>query len=68
MLPAFRSEPFTDFSRPENISAFREALDFVKSQMEQTYPLVIGGQRITADRYFPIHQSIPSGGSTGSLR
>lgn len=53
MLPEFRSEPFTDFSKPENAAAFRAALDQVKAEIGQTYPLVIGGKRINLSQTFP---------------
>ncbi len=53
MLPEFRNEPFTDFSQPENVAAFRAALDQVKAEIGQTYPLVIGGERITLEQTFP---------------
>ena len=47
MLPEFRNEPFTDFSNPENVKRMEEALATVKSQLGQTYPLIIGNERIT---------------------
>src|SRR5689334_16554829 len=50
MLPPFRNEPLTDFSKAENVAAFRAALDKVKSEIGQTYPLVIGGKRITLEK------------------
>jgi 1-pyrroline-5-carboxylate dehydrogenase len=50
MLPPFKNEPLTDFSRPENEDAFRSALDRVTAQIGQTYPLVIGGDRIVTER------------------
>ena len=43
----FKNQPFTDFSRPENRQAQMEALDKVKRELGQTYPLVIGGEKIT---------------------
>ncbi len=52
MLPAFHNEPLTDFTKSENVEAFRAALDRVKADIGQTYPLVIGGQRISADSTF----------------
>ena len=52
MLRPFTNEPLTDFSLPENANAFSAALDLVKSQIGQTYPLVIGGERIEADETF----------------
>lgn len=50
MLPPFKNEPLTDFSRPENEDAFRSALDRVIAQVGQTYPLVLGGERIITER------------------
>jgi 1-pyrroline-5-carboxylate dehydrogenase len=43
----FKNQPFTDFSRPENRQAQMEALEKVKRELGQTYPLVIGGEKIT---------------------
>ena len=43
----FKNQPFTDFSRPENSRAQTEALEKVKRELGQTYPLVIGGEKIT---------------------
>jgi 1-pyrroline-5-carboxylate dehydrogenase len=49
-LPEFRNEPFTDFSKPENAAAMRQALADVKAEFGKTYPLIIGGERITTDK------------------
>ncbi|HEY9501105.1 MAG TPA: aldehyde dehydrogenase family protein, partial [Pyrinomonadaceae bacterium] len=49
MPPQFRNEPFTDFSKEENVRAMREALELVKGKLGQEYPLVIGGERITTE-------------------
>ena len=46
-LPEFRNEPLTDFSNPENAAAMERALAEVRSQFGRTYPLIIGGERIT---------------------
>jgi len=43
----FTSEPGTDFSQPENVAAFRAALDVVRSQRDQIHPLYIGGEKIS---------------------
>lgn len=51
MVPDYKPEPFTDFSRPENQQAFEEALHKVEQQMGQTYPLIIGGQPIHTEEY-----------------
>lgn len=61
MLPEFRNEPFTDFSRPENEAAFRSALNAVKATLGKTYPLVINGKPITiADTFPSINPSRPA--------
>jgi 1-pyrroline-5-carboxylate dehydrogenase len=49
MPTEFRNEPFTDFTKPENAAAMRVAIDKVKAELGQEYPLVIGGERITTD-------------------
>ena len=43
----FMNAPFTDFARPENRQAQMEALEKVKRELGQTYPLVIGGEKVT---------------------
>ncbi|MEO8607784.1 MAG: L-glutamate gamma-semialdehyde dehydrogenase [Chloroflexota bacterium] len=61
MLPDYRNEPFTDFSRPENESAFKAALDFVKATLGKIYPLVIDGKQIAVTQTFPsINPSRPA--------
>ncbi|APZ96655.1 L-glutamate gamma-semialdehyde dehydrogenase [Fuerstiella marisgermanici] len=40
----FQNEPLTDFSIEANRTAMQEALDFVRSEFGQTYPLVIDGK------------------------
>lgn len=52
MSSEFRNEPFTDFSKEENASAMRAALEKVRGELGQEYPLVIGGERITTDAKF----------------
>lgn len=47
MLPPFKNEPFSDFSDADVRTDFQAALDRVKSQFGQTYPLVIGDQRLS---------------------
>ncbi len=61
MLPEFRNEPLTDFSDPANVAAFQSALDGVQRDLGRTYPMVIGGQTITAAETFDsINPSCPS--------
>ncbi len=45
-LPPFQNEPFTDFSTPENKRAMQAALERVRSELNASYDLVIGGHRI----------------------
>ena len=60
MLPPYRSESLTDFSRPEQQDAFRAALALVKERIGRTYPLVIGGETIElTDRFPSINPSRP---------
>ncbi len=42
----FKNAPYTDFTRPENRQAQMEALEQVKRELGQTYPLIIGGKKI----------------------
>src|SRR5216683_1648000 len=42
----FKNEALTDFTRPENRQAQGEALEQVKSELGQTYPLIIGDEKI----------------------
>ncbi len=53
MLPPYSTEPFTDFSNPANVKAFQDAMNKVKSRLGETYPLVIGDQRIFLEDVFP---------------
>src|SRR5438874_12811971 len=46
----FRNEPLTDFTNEENAAAMRAAIEKVKGQLGQEYPLVIGGERLHTDR------------------
>src|SRR5688500_11754267 len=55
MTTEFRNEPFTDFSKEENASAMRAALEKVKGELGREYPLVIGGEHINTDSK---HESI----------
>src|SRR5438046_4305039 len=48
----FKNAPFTDFTRPENRQAQMEALEKVKLELGQTYPLIIGGEKITNEATF----------------
>ncbi len=47
MLPTYRHEPFTDFTRDENRIEFEKALRKVEGELGKEYPLIVGGERIT---------------------
>lgn len=51
-LPEFRNEPLTDFSKPEHRAAMETALEKVKREFGNEYPVVIGGKRITGLKTF----------------
>lgn len=48
----FKNTPLTDFSQAENRQAQRTALEQVKSELGQTYPLIIGGNRVNGVQTF----------------
>jgi len=53
MLPPFRNETFTDFSRDENRRAAEKALALVASRFGETGRLLIDGQWVAAAGTFP---------------
>jgi 1-pyrroline-5-carboxylate dehydrogenase len=58
---AFSSEPFTDFSDPENARSMRHALDQVGSHLGAEYSLIIGGKRLqTAEKIRSINPARPA--------
>lgn len=52
VLDEFRNEPFTDFSKPENAEAMRQAIEQVRSELGKEYPVVINGEKISLDEKF----------------
>jgi 1-pyrroline-5-carboxylate dehydrogenase len=57
----FKSEPFVDFTREENVRRMRSAIDKVRSKLGREYDLVIGGKRLkTADKIRSINPAKPS--------
>src|SRR2546425_4804092 len=48
----FKNAPLIDFSKQENRQAQMQALEQVKSELGRTYPLVIGGQKISTQETF----------------
>ncbi len=51
-LTEFQNEPLTDFSIPANREAFQKAVDLVRSQLGQKYPLRIGANDLWSDETF----------------
>ncbi|OES46082.1 L-glutamate gamma-semialdehyde dehydrogenase [Domibacillus iocasae] len=48
MIP-YKHEPFTDFSKEENQTAYKKAINKVEKGLGGHYPLVIGGERISTE-------------------
>jgi 1-pyrroline-5-carboxylate dehydrogenase len=46
-IPAFTNEPFLDWRDPENVRRMEAALAQVRGELGATYPIIIGGRRIT---------------------
>src|SRR6266404_221678 len=49
MLTEFSNEPLTDFTKEENAAAMCAAIEKVRNELGQEYPLVIGGDRIRTE-------------------
>jgi 1-pyrroline-5-carboxylate dehydrogenase len=59
-LPAFRNEPYTNFSDPANRRAMEDALAVVRAQFGREYDLSIGGERLkTGDLLRSVNPSNP---------
>ncbi len=48
----FKNAPFTDFTQAEKRQAQMQALEQVRSELGRTYPLIIGGKKITNEDTF----------------
>lgn len=61
MLPEYRNEPLTDFTDPNNRQEFAEAIEYVRSQLGQRYPIVIGGEEhFPGDTFDSINPARPA--------
>src|SRR5262245_12953913 len=49
MVAPFKNEPFTDFKKPENRTAFQDALARVESEAGKAYSSVIDGERLRGE-------------------
>jgi RHH-type proline utilization regulon transcriptional repressor/proline dehydrogenase/delta 1-pyrroline-5-carboxylate dehydrogenase len=51
LAATFRNQPPVDFARAENRERMQESLDYVRTQFDQHWPLVIGGEEVdTSER------------------
>jgi len=48
----FKNEPFTDYSKPENADAMRQAIEQVRSELGRDYPVIINGEKIELEGKF----------------
>jgi delta 1-pyrroline-5-carboxylate dehydrogenase len=55
VIPPFRNESLTDFTRPEHRQAFQEALARVRARFGTRYPLRIGGEAVTTGETLASH-------------
>ncbi|HUF51012.1 MAG TPA: L-glutamate gamma-semialdehyde dehydrogenase [Longimicrobiales bacterium] len=46
-IPAFTNEPFLDWNDAANVRRMETALEQIRSEFDRTWPLIIGGRRIT---------------------
>ncbi|HSJ08960.1 MAG TPA: aldehyde dehydrogenase family protein, partial [Longimicrobiales bacterium] len=46
-IAPFTNEPFLDWNDPDNVRQMEEALEKIRGESDRTYPLIIGGRRIT---------------------
>jgi 1-pyrroline-5-carboxylate dehydrogenase len=46
-IPAFTNEAFLDWNDEDNVRRMEEALAQLRSEFDRTYPLIIGGRKIT---------------------
>jgi 1-pyrroline-5-carboxylate dehydrogenase len=48
----FKNEPFTDYSKPENADAMRQAIEQVRGELGRDYPVIINGEKIKLEKKF----------------
>ncbi|QMS86029.1 L-glutamate gamma-semialdehyde dehydrogenase [Candidatus Xianfuyuplasma coldseepsis] len=46
---SYQTEPLTDFTNPENVQKYKDALALVEGYMGETYPLIINGEHVVTD-------------------
>ncbi|HPJ23791.1 MAG TPA: aldehyde dehydrogenase family protein, partial [Bacillota bacterium] len=48
---SYKTEPLTDFSKPEVLKAYEAGIKKVRSELGREYPLIINGERIFTDTH-----------------
>ena len=57
-IDEFKNEPFTDFSKPENLAAMQSAIEKVRSELGREYPIIIGSEKLALnDKFTSINTS-----------
>jgi 1-pyrroline-5-carboxylate dehydrogenase len=46
LFEPYKTEPYSDFSKAENINTYKQALEHVRGQLGRDYPLIIGSEKI----------------------
>jgi 1-pyrroline-5-carboxylate dehydrogenase len=46
LFEPYKTEPYSDFTKPENSAAYKTALEKVRKELGRDYPLIIGGEKI----------------------
>lgn len=57
-MKPFKNEELTDFTAKRNASAFRDALEKVRTELNKEYPVIIGGEKLfTEDKISSLNPS-----------
>ncbi|MBN2696012.1 MAG: L-glutamate gamma-semialdehyde dehydrogenase [Bacilli bacterium] len=48
----YRTEPLTDFTKPENREKYMAAIKQIEAELGQTYPLIIGGRSVFTKEHY----------------
>jgi 1-pyrroline-5-carboxylate dehydrogenase len=55
LFEPYKTEAYSDFSAPENVTAYQVALDRARKETGQDYPLVIGSEKIETGEWLESH-------------
>jgi 1-pyrroline-5-carboxylate dehydrogenase len=48
----YKTEPLLDFTKQSNLDKYKEALEYVKSYLGKTYPLIINGKEVKSNQLY----------------